>query len=70
MFQRLKYTLSIIDGELVVSGESIQDDSKNYVPINFAFQYKNYTDKTDKVGKEVRTKNNLISGFLFAYTFR
>lgn len=49
------------DGEYVVSGESIQDDSKNYVPINFAFKYKNYTDQTNKIGREVRTISNLIS---------
>lgn len=47
------YTLTLNDGELYVSGESIYDESQNVKPITFEMVYKNYIDEIYVTGKQV-----------------
>lgn len=47
------YKLKIDDGEVHIFGKSISENSQNFIPIHFKFEYKNYKDTKDNVGKEV-----------------
>lgn len=52
-FKRFKYTFTLNNGELHLSGESIYDEPQNIKPISFELMYKNYIDERNVIGKQV-----------------
>jgi hypothetical protein len=64
-FQRIKYKLTLNNGEYHISGESVYKDSQNLMPINFVLEYKDYIDQKHNSGKKVCTMTRIIS-----YNFR
>ncbi|VVC28237.1 Vitellinogen, open beta-sheet,von Willebrand factor, type D domain,Lipid transport protein, N- [Cinara cedri] len=51
--EKFKYKLTLNDGQLHVSGESIPEDSQNILPVKFDLNYKNYTDPESNIGKQL-----------------
>ncbi|XP_060861024.1 apolipophorins isoform X2 [Metopolophium dirhodum] len=54
--EKFKYQLTLNDGELYVSGESIYDEPQNVKPISFEIVYTNYTDEGNATGKQIAYK--------------